>query len=128
VIVGIGLDVVDLARFQGVLERHGEAFVRRVFRDGETKPSSGSARVAHLAGLFAAKEAAMKALGTGWALGVGFRQIEIARDAAGAPSARFHDEAERRARSLGVERCHLSITHDGRIAAAVAVLERGTGA
>jgi holo-[acyl-carrier protein] synthase len=124
VIVGIGLDVVDLARFQGVLERHGESFVRRVFREGEARPSAGSARVAHLGGLFAAKEAAMKALGTGWALGVGFRQIEIGRDEAGAPSVRFHGPAARRAEALGVGRCHLSITHDGRIAAAVAVLER----
>ena len=127
-IVGLGIDVVDLARFQGVLERHGEAFVRRVFREGEARPSAGSARVAHLGGLFAAKEAAMKALGTGWALGVGFRQIEIGRDDAGAPVVRFHGEAERRARALGAERCHLSITHDVRIAAAVAVLERGGGA
>ena len=124
-IVGIGLDIVDLARFQGVLERHGEAFVRRIYREGEARPAAGSARVAHLGGLFAAKEAAMKALGTGWALGVGFRQIEIGRDGAGAPTVRFHDEAGRRAAALGVERCHLSITHDGRIAAAVAVLERG---
>ncbi|HLF55583.1 MAG TPA: holo-ACP synthase [Thermoanaerobaculia bacterium] len=126
-IVGIGLDVVDLARFQGVLERHGEAFTRRIFREGEIRPSAGSARVAHLGGLFAAKEAAMKALGTGWALGVGFRQVEIARDAAGAPSLRFHDEALRRAEALGVATAHLSITHDGRIAAAVVVLEAAGG-
>lgn len=125
-ILGLGLDVVDLERFSGVLERHGEALLRRVFRDGEVRATAaGGARVAHIAGLFAAKEAAMKALGSGWAQGVGFRQIEIARDESGAPRLELHDEARRRADRLGVERLHLSITHDGRTAAAVVVLERG---
>ena len=127
-IVGIGLDLVDLERLSALLDRHGEAFVRRVCVDGEARPSSGSARTAHLGGLFAAKEAAMKALGTGWAAGVGFRQIEVVRAPGGAPSLRLHGEAERRARAMGVERSHLTISHDGRTAAAVVVLERGVGA
>jgi holo-[acyl-carrier protein] synthase len=129
-ILGLGLDVVDLERFAGVLERHGDALLQRVFRAGEVRASAaGGARVAHVAGLFAAKEAAMKALGTGWAQGVGFRQIEIARGDGGAPRLELHDEARRRADRLGVDRLHLSISHDGRTAAAVVVLEgRGPAA
>jgi holo-[acyl-carrier protein] synthase len=126
-IVGIGLDVVDLGRLAHLLERHGEAFVRRVCLDGEARVTSGPARTAHVGGLFAAKEAAMKALGTGWAAGVTFRQIEVVRAPGGAPTLRLHGEAERRARALGVERSHLTISHDGRSAAAVVVLERAGG-
>ncbi len=122
-IVGIGLDLVDLDRLAAVLERHGEAFLARVFRPGEVRSGPGAARVAHVAGLFAAKEATMKALGTGWAAGVGFRQIEIVRSALGAPGIVLHGEALRRADRLGVEHHHLSITHDGRSAAAVVVFE-----
>jgi len=122
-ILGIGLDLVDVDRFALALERHGEPFVARICRDGESKPLAGRARSTHLAGLFAAKEAAMKALGTGWAAGVGFRQIEVARDGAGAPALRLHGAAEARALSLGVERTHVSITHDGKSAVAVVILE-----
>jgi len=125
-ILGIGLDVVDLDRLGGVLERHGEAFVRRVCLDGECRrQASDAARVAHLGGLFAAKEATMKALGTGWAGGVGFRQVEVVRAASGAPSISLHGAARARADELGAQRLHLSISHDGRSAAAVVVLEGG---
>ena len=122
-IVGLGLDVVDLDRFAGVIGRQGEALVRRVYRDGEIRRGEGPARIAHLAGLFAAKEAALKALGTGWGGGLGFRQIEIRRDERGAPGLAFHDRALERAAALGVVNSRLSISHDGRFAAAVVVLE-----
>lgn len=122
-IVGVGLDLVDVARFGEALERHGEALVRRICRDGEARPLAGRALVAHLAGLFAAKEATMKALGTGWASGVGFRQIEVTRSPAGKPELRLHDVAAARAAALGVVVTHLAITHDGGSAAAVVILE-----
>jgi holo-[acyl-carrier protein] synthase len=123
-VVGLGLDVVDRRRFAELLGRHGAALERRLFRDGEIRPgAAGAARATHLAGLFAAKEAALKALGTGWARGLAFRQIEVARDGHGAPGLRFHDAAADRARALGVARALLSITHDGGVAAAVVVLE-----
>lgn len=127
-ILGIGLDLVDLARFERLLDRHGEAAVRRICRDGEPRLSAGAAgRTAHVAGLFAAKEATMKALGTGWTAGIGFRQIEVVRRSGGAPGVELHGAARERARALGVETLHLSITHDARTAAAVVVLE-GRGA
>lgn len=123
-VVGLGVDVVDRRRFASVLARHGEAFERRVFLPAEIRPRpAGAARAAHLAGLFAAKEAALKALGTGWAHGLAFRHVEVERDRLGAPSLRFHGAASRRAQELGVERVLVSITHDGPVAAAVVVLE-----
>ena len=122
-ILGLGLDLVDLDRMARLLERHGDAVARRICRDGEERARSGPGRVAHLAGLFAAKEATMKALGTGWAAGVGFRQIEIVRRDGGAPALALHGAARERALSLGVESLHLSISHDARTAAAVVVLE-----
>lgn len=121
--LGIGLDIVDRGRIERLLDRHGDAFVRRICRAGEVRIAGGPGRAAHLAGLFAAKEAAMKALGTGWSAGVGFLQIEVLRTAAGAPALQLHGEARRRADALGVEELWLSISHDGSSAVAVVVLE-----
>jgi holo-[acyl-carrier protein] synthase len=123
-ILGVGLDVVDLARLGRTLDRHGERFVRRFCRGAEVEPRAGLARVHHLGGLFAAKEAVMKALGTGWGSGVSFLQVEVERDGpGGAPGVRLHDRAREIAARLGVERVHLSISHDGPVAAAIALLE-----
>ncbi len=125
-VLGLGVDLVDRTRIEHLLSRHGEAFVRRVFRDGEVRIASdvsGPRRASHVAGLFAAKEAAMKALGTGWAQGVGFLQVEVYRLASGAPALRLHGEARRRADLLGVDQLWLSISHDGTNAVAVVVLE-----
>jgi len=121
--LGLGLDIVDRARMERILDRHGEAFLRRICRAGEVRIARGPGRGAHVAGLFAAKEAAMKALGTGWSAGVGFLQIEILRNDSGAPELRLHGEARRRAEALGVAGLWLSISHDGPSAVAVVVLE-----
>jgi holo-[acyl-carrier protein] synthase len=123
-ILGVGIDIVELARIARLHERHGEAFARRFCRVGERQERSGEALVQHLGGLFAAKEAVLKALGTGWAQGLGLLQVEVARRPGGAPEVRLHGEAARRAAALGVARIHLSITHERGHAAAVAVLER----
>ncbi len=124
-VVGVGLDLVELARIARLYERHGEAFARRFCLPGERLERSGETLIQHLGGLFAAKEAVLKALGTGWAQRVGLRQVEILRRAGGAPAVRLHQEAERRAGELGVRQVHVSITHDRAYAAAVAVLEGG---
>lgn len=122
-VVGIGIDLVELPRIARLHARHGEAFERRFCRPGERLERRGEALVQHLGGLFAAKEAVLKALGTGWAQGLGLLQVEVARGDGGAPCVRLHGEAERRAAALGVGRIHLSITHERGHAAAVAVLE-----
>ncbi|MEM6455507.1 MAG: holo-ACP synthase [Acidobacteriota bacterium] len=122
-VLAVGLDVVEVDRIAAVHRRRPEAFVRRLCRPGECQDRRGPALDQHLSGLFAAKEAVLKALGTGWAEGLAFRQIEVVRRPGGAPAVRLHAAAADRARSLGVARIHLSITHERRHAAAVAVLE-----
>ena len=123
-ILGLGLDLVELERLAEVLARHRERFLERVCRPGEVATrGDGDAMVQHVGGLFAAKEAVLKALGTGWGRGAGFRDVEVVRQPGLGPTIRLHGGALRRAGELGVERIHVSITHERGHAAAVAVLE-----
>lgn len=124
-IVGVGTDLVELERLAEAYRRHGERLLARICRPGELKQRSGSALIQHLGGLFAAKEAVLKALGTGWSQGLGFRQVEVVEQTGGAPAVRLHDQAAARAAELGIARLHVSITHERRYAAAVAVAEGG---
>ena len=125
-ILGIGIDVVELARIARLQEKHGESFARRFCLQGERLEREGEALVQHLGGLFAAKEAVLKALGTGWGQGLGLLQVEVTRLPGGAPGVRLHGAAESLARKLGAASIHLSITHERHYAAAVAILERHT--
>jgi holo-[acyl-carrier protein] synthase len=122
--VGVGIDLVEVARLARALANHGSRFEARVYTPGELGDCAGRAdRILALAARFAAKEACLKALGTGWASGIGFRQIEVARDPHGRPSLRLHGEAAARARAIGVARCHVSLSHQPTVAAAVVVLD-----
>ena len=123
-IVGIGLDVVEVARIGAMLARHGDRVLERICRPGEVDRSRAGLDQ-HVAGLFAAKEAVLKALGTGWAAGLGFRQVEVVRAAGGQPGVRLHEAAAARAAVLGVAVVHLSISHERAWAAAMAVAESG---
>lgn len=125
-ILGLGVDIVELERIERLHERHGDAFIRRICRDGECQRRRGAALIEHLGGLFAAKEATLKALGTGWAEGLGLRQVEVVRAENGAPGIRLHDAAAERSRRLGARSVHLSITHERTHAVAVAVVEGRT--
>jgi holo-[acyl-carrier protein] synthase len=111
------LDLTEVDRISGVLERHGERFLQRVFREGEIRRQRRHPRAfaEHVAGRFAAKEAAMKALGLGWR-GISFR------DPRGKPLVAFHGKALIRARSLEVLSAEVTITHGRDIAAAVVAL------
>ena len=122
-ILGVGLDIVELVRIGRLLERHEERFLGRICRDGEWERREPAAFVQHVGGLFSAKEAVLKALGTGWAHGLAPRQVEIQHQATGAPSVQLHGAAARRATELGVGAIHLSISHEREYAAAVAILE-----
>lgn len=119
----LGLDLTEVDRIAGVLERHGERFLARIFRDGEIRRARRHPRAfaEHVAGRFAAKEAAMKALGLGWR-GLAFRDIEVKRDAHGKPLIAFHGKALERSRTLEVLSAEVSITHGRDIAAAVVAL------
>ena len=119
----LGLDLAEVDRVAGVLERWGDRFVRRVFRPGELSRTRRHprARAEHVAGRFAAKEAAMKALGTGWR-GLAFKDVEVGRDPRGKPTLSFHGRALDRSRELRVASTEVSITHTRTLAAAVVAL------
>ena len=119
-ILGLGVDLVPLARLKAARRRRG--FDARVFTAAERAYARRHADAAErLAGRFAAKEAVMKALGTGWAGGVAWKGIEILGN--GAPRVKLTGKAARRASVLGIRRWHLSMSHDGGYAVAVAVAE-----
>src|SRR5262249_52597234 len=111
-IIGHGIDLVETSRIAGMVERHGERFLERVFTAAEVAHGRGRKRqVEHLAGRFAAKEAVLKALGTGWAEGIGWRDIEVVTLPSGAPTLHLSGQAAKLAHGQGVSRWHLSISH-----------------
>ncbi len=121
-VVGVGLDLCEVSRVARALERHGTRFVEKLFRPGEVRRSPESPVYAeHLAGLFAAKEAAMKALGTGMR-GVFFRELAIVRASGGPPRLALFGRAISCGERLGVAGAHVTITHTRELAAAVVVL------
>jgi holo-[acyl-carrier protein] synthase len=126
--VKLGIDLADVDRIEGAVRRWGETFLDRIFAPGELRQerSHPAAFAQHVAGRFAAKEAAMKALGTGWR-GVAFREVVVNREASGRPSLRFEGRAKRLADALRVTSIEVSITHTDRTAAAVVLLICATG-
>ena len=116
-----GVDFIEIERVAGVLERHGDRFLKRVFTPDEIAYCRG--RAPNLAARFAAKEAVMKSLGTGFR-GVSWRDVEVIRAPSGAPSPRLHGRALRRARRLGVTEIAISLTHSKGFAMVVAVASR----
>jgi holo-[acyl-carrier protein] synthase len=119
----IGIDLAEVERVAGVLARRGERFLARLFLPGEIRRGRRHPRAfaEHVAGRFAAKEAAMKALGTGWR-GLSFKEISIEREPGGKPRLVFRGRALERARRLGVVSAEVSITHTSTMAAAAVAL------
>jgi len=122
-IIGHGIDLVEIARIERMLEDHGDRFVARCFTSDERAYAEASAAVRgeRYAARFAAKEAVLKALGTGLRDGIEWTDIEVARNAAGAPSAVLGGRAEEIARTLGIEAWSLSLSHAGGLAMASAI-------
>jgi len=117
-IIGIGLDATDIDRVADVIERYGERFLRRVFTDDEIAYCTARRVPAiHFAGRFAAKEAGMKALGTGHSRGVVWRDLEVVRRG-GPPQLQFHGGAARRLAAIGGRTSLLTITHSDDLALA----------
>jgi holo-[acyl-carrier protein] synthase len=125
VIVGVGFDLVDVARIAALLRDRGERAEARLFTAGELAYAKARAEPArHLAARFAAKEAAYKALaGSEAARGIGWRALEVASEWDGRPRLVLHGRAAERAAALGVVRSHLTLTHADHVAGAVVVLE-----
>jgi holo-[acyl-carrier protein] synthase len=127
-ILGSGIDLVEIARIQRSVERYGARFLNRVFTPAEQEYCLRKRAAAEsFAARFAAKEAAAKALGTGISRGVHWLEIEVVREPGGKPGVAFHGSAARIASGLGVERTALSLTHTAALAMASVLLEGGTG-
>ena len=121
-IQGTGFDLAALPRIRRLLELYGERFVRRVLTDREREklPSAPPDRTAYMAGRFAAKEAAVKALGTGFSGGIGMHDVEILSTGSGSPRLLLHAVQAKR---LGITALHVSISHERDMAGAVVILE-----
>ena len=117
-IIGLGLDATDIGRIADTIERYGDRFVHRIFTDGEVAYCRRRRVPAiHFAGRFAAKEAAMKALGTGHSQGVLWRDVEVVRRG-GPPRLEWHGGAARRFAAIGGQSSLLTITHSDALALA----------
>ncbi len=124
-IVGTGIDMVEIERVGRSIERYGTRFLERVYTAGEIAYCQRKRRNAaeSFAARFAAKEAAAKALGTGIGFGVTWREMEVGREPAGRPVLLLHGRAAEIAASLGVRQSSLSITHTGTQSLALVILE-----
>lgn len=122
-IIGTGLDIVELDRIKETLDRFGDRFCKRILTDAEISQLPTKNRVPRIAALFAAKEAAVKALGTGFAQGVHFHCVEILHEESGRPCLRFLGAGRDVMKKLGARRAHVSLTHERGNAAAVVILE-----
>ena len=121
-IVGVGIDLIDVSRVARSVERFGKRFLQRIYHARELEQTRGD-RVQYLAARFAAKEAVFKALGTGRAAGVRWVDVEVQNLPSGQPVLRLHGQAAARAEGMGADRYHISITHTADSAGAVVVLE-----
>jgi len=123
-IVGSGIDIAEVPRIAEAIQRHGERFIHRVFTEGEIAYCDSKAnRIERYAARFAAKEAGMKALGTGWNHGVRWRDVEVCRQPGGRPTIVFHGKAAEFAAKLGTRNVALSLSHTAEQAIAQVILE-----
>jgi holo-[acyl-carrier protein] synthase len=123
-IVGLGVDIAEIDRIESAMRRHGHSFVERIFTPAEIAYCERHRNQAErFAGRFAAKEAAMKALGTGWAHGVRWVDIEVVRERGGKPALKLSGVSLEIAGRLGVKNIALTITHSGNTALALVIFE-----
>ncbi len=123
-IVGTGVDLAEVDRIRAAAERYGARFIERVFTPREIAYVERKAnKFERYAARFAAKEAGMKAIGTGWRHGVRWQDFEVTNLRSGRPTLQFHGEAARVAESLGVKAVSLSLTHTATTGMAMVILE-----
>jgi holo-[acyl-carrier protein] synthase len=123
-IVGTGVDLAEVDRIRQAIERHGQRFIERIYTPAEIAYAQRKAnRYERYAARFAAKEAGMKAIGTGWKRGVRWRDFEVINLPSGRPTLLFHGVAAQFAESLGVRNIALSLTHTSVQAMAIVILE-----
>lgn len=123
-IVGTGIDIVEVERVAAAIERFGERFLERVFTPNEIRYCQSKHNAGErFAARFAAKEAAMKAIGTGWKHGVGWKEVEVGREPGGRPTIAYSGKAAEFAARLGTRRVSLSLSHTAGQAIAQVILE-----
>ena len=123
-IVGTGIDIIEVPRVAHSIERFGDRFLRRIFTADEIRYCQSKRNaVERFAARFAAKEAALKAIGTGMRQGVSWVEVEVRRQPGGRPTINFSGVAARHAQALGMKRASLSITHTAETAMAQVILE-----
>jgi holo-[acyl-carrier protein] synthase len=123
-ILGTGIDLAEVPRIRTAMERHGQRFIERIYTALEIAYVERKAnRYERYAARFAAKEAGMKAIGTGWRKGVRWQDFEVANLPSGRPTLRLHGVAAQVAETLGVKRIHLSLTHTAEHGMAFVILE-----
>jgi len=123
-ILGTGVDLAEVGRIREAIERYGDRFIRRIYTDAEIAYVERKAnKFERYAGRFAAKEAGMKAIGTGWKRGVRWQDFEVSNLPSGRPTLRLHGEAARLAGKMGVTSISLSITHTAELGMAHVILE-----
>ena len=126
-ILGHGIDIVETDRIKRLVEQHGQHFLDRCFTSGEQAYCALNEKryFEHLAGRFAAKEAVLKVLGTGWRGGIAWTDVEVVREASSQPKVTLTGECQRIAKDLGISRWHVSISHIETHATASAIGMRG---
>ena len=126
-ILGHGIDIVETARVKRLVDEHGQRFLDRCFTPAEQQYCSNSPKryYEHLAGRFAAKEAVLKVLGTGWRGGIQWTDIEVLKEPSGQPKIQLTGECQRIAQDLGIVRWHVIISHIETHATASAIGLRG---
>ena len=123
-ITGIGIDVIQNERIRDSIQRFGDRFLNRIYTEGEMEYCKKCAQPEiHYAARFAAKEAAFKALGTGWAAGVKWKDVEVVRLSSGKPELHLYGEALAHATDAGAKHFYVSLTHDQLVSCAVVILE-----
>jgi holo-[acyl-carrier protein] synthase len=123
-IVGLGTDLAEVTRIRESIARFGDRFLDRIYTQGERAYCESKANAAErFAARFAAKEAGMKAIGTGWNLGVTWKDFEVVNERSGRPKLVLHGVARQIATKLQVEQVSISLTHTRVIALAVVILE-----
>ena len=126
-ILGHGIDIVETRRIAELIDNHGDRFLERCFTDAEREYCFRNKKrhIEHLAGRFAAKEAVLKVLGTGWRGGIAWTDIEILPEPSGQPKIRLSGECQKIAKKLGISRWHVSTSHIETHATASAIGMRG---
>ncbi|BCS87050.1 holo-[acyl-carrier-protein] synthase [Pseudodesulfovibrio sediminis] len=122
-IKGIGLDLAELDRIKALWEQYGSRFAKRILTDNEIRQLPEHFPINRLAALFAGKEAAVKALGTGFSQGIHFKCIEILHGPSGKPEIAFLGRGREECEKLGVTSAHITLTHSRDTAAATVILE-----